>query len=258
MLEEIMNLFDLQGKTALITGSSRGLGNAMARGLGEAGATIVLNGRNADRLAQAVDEFKADGIQAYGYAFDISDRDAVGQNIDAIEQEVGTIDILVNNAGINHRSPIEEFSTDDWHDIMKVNLTGPYFMAQEVGKRMIRRKAGKIINITSIAAEISRFKIAPYSASKGALKMLTKGLAVEWAQYNVQINAIGPGFYKTDMNEPLFTDPEFNKWVDGRVPAKRWGEPEELAGAVVFLASDASNYINGQTIYVDGGLISSY
>ncbi len=253
-----MKLFDLHGKTALITGSSRGLGNAMARGLGEAGATVVLNGRNGEVLAQAVDEFKENGINAYGYSFDILDHDAVEKNIDAIEREVGNIDILINNAGINHRTPIEDFSTEDWYDIMNVNLTGPYLMAQTVGKRMIERRAGKIINITSIAAEISRFKITPYSASKGALKMLTKGLAVEWAQHNIQINAIGPGFYKTDMNEPLFTDAEFNKWVDGRVPAKRWGEPEELAGAAVFLASDASSYVNGQTIYVDGGLISSY
>ncbi len=251
-----MNLFSLKGKTALVTGSSRGLGRAMARGLGAAGARVLLNGRDGDTLEEAVESFRKEGIECHGYAFDVADRAAVREEAAKIIEDIGDVHILVNNAGVNHRRSLEDFNDEDYRTIMAVNVDSIYFLSRLMVHPMIERRAGKIINITSVAAEISRAKIAPYAASKGAVKLLTKGMAVDWGRYKIQVNAIGPGFNKTDMNEALYTDEEFNSWVESRVPARRWGEPEELAGAAVFLASDASSYVNGHTLYVDGGLLS--
>jgi gluconate 5-dehydrogenase len=228
----------------------------MALGLGKAGARLLLNGRDRETLEEAVDAFRKENIDCRSYAFDVADRNAVREAVQKIFAETGEVHILVNNAGVNHRKSLEDFDDEEYRSIMEVNVDSIYFLSRLLARPMIERRAGKIINITSVAAEISRAKIAPYAASKGAVKLLTKGMAVDWGRYNIQINAIGPGFNKTDMNEALYTDEEFNSWVESRVPARRWGEPEELAGAAVFLASAASNYVNGHTLYVDGGLLS--
>ena len=251
-------LFNLKGRIALVTGSSRGLGKAMAQGLGEAGAVVVLNSRGHDELENTVTSFKAKGIGCNGYAFDVSDEKAVKDNIEKIESQVGPIHILVNNAGINFRGSVEDYKSENWQRLMATNLDAVYYVSQAVGKHMIERKEGKIINTASIASEISRPRIVPYSASKGAVKMLTKGLAVEWGKHNIQVNAIGPGFFRTEMNEELVQDKEFNSWVCDTAPAGRWGEPDELVGTAVFLASAASDYVTGQIIYVDGGWLCKY
>ncbi len=252
-----MKLFDLSGKVALVTGSSRGLGFAMARGLGEAGATVVLNSRHDEALQKAVDRLRAGGLSCRGYAFDVSDEAAVYQVVEAIESDVGPLGILVNNAGMNVRAPLEEFKTEDWFRIMDTNLNGVFYLSMAVGKRMIERRAGKIVNIASISSEVVRFKTAPYCVSKGAVKLLTKGLGVEWAKYNIQVNAIGPGFFLTELTESLAKEEEFNSWVCAGTPMGRWGKPEELVGTAVYLASDASSFLTGQTIYVDGGWLST-
>ncbi len=251
------DLFDVQGKIALITGSTGGLGNSFAEGLAKKGARVILNGRNAEKLEQQVQAFKAKGYQAFGYVFDITRSDAIKAAVAAIEKEVGSIDILVNNAGINLRAPLEDFDDDDWDTVIGINLTGAYKVAKAVVQSMIKNKAGKIINIGSMQSELGRYSIAPYAASKGGIKMLTKGMAVDWAKYNIQSNGIGPGYFKTDMTKPLYENPEFDQWLCSRTPSNRWGNPEELLGALLFLASDASNYVNGQMIYVDGGLLAS-
>jgi len=253
-----MDLFSLKGKIALVTGSSRGLGLAMARGLGEAGATVILHGRDEQRLGLTLESLKGAGLTCYGYPFDVTERKAVLASVDAMEREVGPIGILVNNAGINIRLPFEEYKTGEWMSILDTNLHGVIHLTQAVGKKMIIRRSGKIINITSISSTIARPKIVPYAASKGALKMLTKGLAVEWAPYNIQVNAIGPGFFITDETDELIRDEAFDGWVRERVPAGRWGKPHELVGTVVYLASGASDFVTGQTVYVDGGWLSTY
>ena len=250
-------LFDLTGKVALITGASRGVGAAIAAGLSQHGAIIVLNGRNPETLEQTATELRATGGQVHTSAFDVSDGEAITAAIGEIEATVGAIDILVNNAGVQHRQMLSDLPEADWRRVLETNLTAPFLMAQSVARGMLRRKSGKIINICSLTSEITRPGIAPYTAAKGGLKMLTKSMAVEWAKDNVQVNAIGPGFLMTEMNKVLAEDEKFNDWVCGRTPAGRWGAPEEVAGAAVFLASAASNFITGQVIYVDGGFLST-
>ena len=250
-------LFDLTGKIALITGSSQGIGFGIARGLGQAGATIILNGRNAERLNRAVSTLSGEGLKVFGYSFDVSDSNQIDQKISAIEREVGAIDILVNNAGIQRRGPLETIEESVWREVIETNLTAVFLTTKRVVKGMIDRRSGKVINICSLMSEISRPTIAPYTASKGGVKMLTKGMAVEWAKYNIQVNGIGPGFIVTEMNKVLLEDQKFDAMVRSRTPAGRWGEPSDLAGAAIFLASRASDYITGQIIYVEGGLLSA-
>ena len=255
--EKVKNIFDIQGKIALVTGSTGGLGSTFARGLAEHGATVILNGRDRERLARKVAELESEALKAHGYAFDITDSDKVEQAVAKIENEVGPIDILVNNAGITLRAPLEEFSDADWNKVIGINLTGAFIVARAVVKSMIKRKSGKIINIGSVQNELGRPTIAAYTASKGGLKMLTKGMAIDWAKYNIQVNGIGPGYFKTEMTRPLYENPDFDAWLCQRTPVNRWGDPEELVGALLFLSSGASSYVNGHTIYVDGGLLSS-
>jgi len=250
-------LFDLGGKTALVTGSSRGLGNTIAEGLGRAGASLVLNGRDEARLAAAVKHLTAQGLSARGVAFDVTDAQGVARAVERIETEAGPIDILVNNAGVNLRGPLEEIEPQVWREVLETNLTAAFLVAQQVARRMIERGSGKILNICSLMSEIGRATTGPYTASKGGIKMLTKAMAVEWARHNIQINGIGPGYFITEMTKPLAEDQEFDSWLKNRTPAGRWGDPQELIGAAVFLASDASNFINGQIIYVDGGILAS-
>jgi len=249
-------LFDLDNKLALITGSGKGIGFSMAKALGKAGATIILNGRNAETLKQAQSKLKERSIDSYAYAFDITNSKQIERNISSIEKDLGPIDILVNNAGAQIRHPLEEFPEKDWDIIVDTNLKGAYLMAKTVSKGMIIRNSGKIINICSIQSELSRATITPYVASKGGLKMLTKGMATEWGRYNIQVNGIGPGYMKTDMTKPLWQNKEFDSWVCSRTPAQRWGDPEELAGPLIFLASSASTFVNGHILYVDGGITS--
>ena len=250
-------LFDLTGKVALVTGGGSGLGNAIARGLAEAGATVVLNGRRLDKLEEAVAVLRQAGLRAGLAAFDVTDSPAVNAGIAATVAEHGAVDILVNNAGMQHRQPIEEFSDADWLKLMDTNMNSAFFAARAVIPAMKSRRSGKIINICSVLSFISRPSIVPYATSKGGLAMFTKGVAVELAAHNIQVNGIAPGFYKTEMNTALFTNPEFDAWVCKRTPAARWGDPEELVGAAVFLASAASNYVSGQIVCVDGGFTSS-
>lgn len=250
-------LFDLTGKVALVTGGGSGLGNAIARGLAEAGATVVLNGRRRDKLEEAVAVLRQAGLRAGLAAFDVTDSSAVNAGVAATVAEHGAIDVLVNNAGMQHRQPIEDFSDADWLKLMNTNVNSAFFAARAVIPAMKARRSGKIINICSVLSFISRPSIVPYATSKGGLAMFTKGVAVELASYNIQVNGIAPGFYKTEMNTALFTNPEFDAWVCKRTPAARWGDPEELVGAAVFLASAASNYVSGQIVCVDGGFTSS-
>jgi gluconate 5-dehydrogenase len=249
----LTELFSLRGRTALITGSSRGLGYVMARGLAQAGASIVLNGRNEQQLQQSVDALAGEGYAVRGCLFDVTDS----AQIKAAVAQLGQVDILVNNAGIQHRQPLEQFDEVAWRQVIDVNLTGVFLTTQIVVAGMIERKSGKIINIGSLIGEVSRKTIGAYAASKGGLKMLTKTMANEWAAHNIQANAIAPGYFKTDMNEALTNNMEFDAWVRGRTPSGRWGDPTELIGAAVFLASNASSYVNGQTIIVDGGLLAA-
>ncbi len=250
-------LFDLTGKVALITGGGSGLGNAIARGLAEAGATVILNGRRRDKLEEAVATLRQSGLRAGFSAFDVTDSSAVNAGIAAATAEHGAIDVLVNNAGMQHRQPIEDFSDADWLKLMNTNVNSAFFAARAVIPAMKVRRSGKIINICSVLSFISRPSIVPYATSKGALAMFTKGVGVELAAHNIQVNGIAPGFYKTEMNTALFTNPEFDAWVCKRTPAARWGDPEELVGAAVFLASAASNYVSGQIVSVDGGFTSA-
>lgn len=251
------DLFDVTGKIALVTGSTGALGNALARGLAEHGARVILNGRNEEKLREKVKELVGEGFRAHGYAFDVTSSKEVGEAVSVIEEEAGLVDILVNNAGIQIRAPLEDFKDEDWDRIMSVNLTGAYLMAKAVVKSMIKRRSGKIINIGSVNNEAGRSTIAPYTASKGGLKNLTKGMAIDWAKYNIQVNGIGPGYFKTEMTRALWENQEFDAWLCNRTPSHRWGNPGELMGALLFLASDASSYVNGHTIYVDGGMLAT-
>jgi len=251
------NLFDLSGRTALVTGSSAGLGFAIARGLAEAGAAVVINGRNEEKLVKATKTFEATGLKARALAFDVADEAAVMGAFARLDAEGAPIDILVNNAGVQLRKPMLDIATDEWRRVVETDLTAAFVMGREAARRMIARgKGGKIINIASLASEVARATIAPYTAAKGGLKMLTRSMAAEWAEHNVQANAIGPGYMVTEMTQPLVNDEKFDAWVKSRTPSRRWGQPDELIGVAVFLASRASDYVNGQIIYVDGGLLA--
>jgi gluconate 5-dehydrogenase len=245
--------FDLGGKTALVTGGGSGLGLAMARGLAEAGARVVLNGRGTAKLDAAAAAMKSDGLQAETAVFDVTDSAAVNAGIADLIARFGAVDILVNNAGVQHRAPIEQFSDADWRRVMATNLDAPFFLARAVIPAMKARRAGKIINIASLMSMLARPTTVPYQASKGGIAMLTRGLAVELAPHGIQVNAIAPGFFATEMNAALTGNPEFSAWVEKRTPAGRWAAPEELAGAAVFLASSAAGFVTGQVLYVDGG-----
>ena len=246
--------FDLHGKVALVTGAYRGLGFAIAQGLAEAGATVVLNGRKAELLASAAKTLTDAGRRASTCVFDVTDGDAVRAGIAAVEREHGGLDILVNNAGIQRRNPLVDFKRQDWDDVIATNLTAPYLVAQAALPGMIARKSGKIVNIASLMSELARPTVVPYTAAKGGVRQLTRGMAVELAPHNIQVNAISPGYFATEMNRALIDNAEFNAWVCKRTPAGRWGEPPEIAGLAVFLCSAAANYITGQLITIDGGM----
>jgi gluconate 5-dehydrogenase len=250
------HLFDLTGRTALVTGSSRGLGRAMAEGLAAAGAAIVLNGSNQTRLSAAAGELRKAGFTVHEACFDVTDETAVMAAFDRLDAERIAVDILVNNAGIQLRKPMIELASDEWRRVIETNLTSAFIVGREAAKRMIKRGHGKVINIGSLTSELARATVAPYTVAKGGIKMLTKAMAAEWGASNIQANAIGPGYMLTDMNEALIKNAEFDAWVKGRTPAKRWGKPEELIGTAVFLASSASDYVNGQLIFVDGVMLS--
>jgi gluconate 5-dehydrogenase len=252
-----LSLFDLTGRIALVTGSSQGIGLAMAAGLARAGAHIVLNGRDRAKLAKAADALRAEGLTVSERAFDVTDSAAIESAIADIETTTGPIDILINNAGKQHRGPAETFEDEHWRDLFRTNVESTFFAARSVGRRMIERKRGKIINIGSVQSELGRPTIVPYTATKGAVKMMTKGLAAEWAKHNIQVNAIAPGYFVTELNKALVENPEFSDWLCKRTPAGRWGDVEELVGAAIFLASQASNFVNGHILMVDGGLTAS-
>ncbi len=254
-----INLFDLTGKVALVTGAVHGLGMAMAKGLGHAGAKIVVNDLNSlEKVNSAVEEYRSEGIEAHGYIFDVTDEAAVIENLKKIEAEVGPIDILVNNAGIIKRIPMVDMEVADFEAVIKVDLVSPFIMSKYVVKGMIERGGGKIINICSMMSELGRDSVSAYAAAKGGLKMLTKNMATEWAKFNVQTNGIGPGYFATTQTAPIRVDGHpFNDFIISRTPAARWGEPEDLAGAAIFLASKASDFVNGHVLYVDGGILAT-
>jgi gluconate 5-dehydrogenase len=249
-------IFSLKGKRALVTGSSQGIGLALAEGLARAGARIILNGRDLKRLARAKRELDAKGIKSSAANFDVTSEKEVGIAIDWIEREQGPIDILINNAGMQFRAPLEDFPLEKWRELMRVNVESVFIVSKAVVKGMIARKQGKIINISSVQSELGRPTIAPYTATKGAIKMLTKGMCADWARHGVQVNAIGPGYFKTPLNQALVDSPEFSSWLEKRTPAGRWGTTDELIGAAIFLASPASSFVNGHILYVDGGITS--
>jgi gluconate 5-dehydrogenase len=253
----VANLFDLSGRLALISGSSRGIGLAMSRALASAGASVVLNGRNPTALEAAAEDLRSTGAVVSIAAFDVTNKGEVDKAVESVERSIGAIDILVNNAGMQYRSSLENYPVEKWDELLRTNLSSVFLLSRAVAPYMIARRRGKIINICSVQSELARPTIAPYTASKGALKMLTKGMCADWARYGLQVNGIGPGYFKTELNRALVEDREFTSWIERRTPAGRWGEVEELAGAVIFLAADASSYINGQIIYVDGGMIST-
>ena len=250
-------LFDLTGRTALITGSARGLGYGFAQGLAEAGAKVVINARNAEQVAQAVDQLRALGHDAQGLPFDVTDEAAVGAAFASLDQQGIEIDILINNAGIQHRMPLVDLELKDWQRVIDTNLTSAFIVGKQAAKRMIARgRGGKVINIGSLTSEAARATVGPYTAAKGGIKMLTRAMAAEWTEHGIQANAIGPGYMATEMNTALLQNPAFDAWVKGRTPARRWGRPDELAGTAVYLASAASDYVSGQIIYVDGGMLA--
>jgi len=249
-------LFDLTGRIALVAGSSRGLGRAMAEGLAEAGAAVVLNGSDAGRLAEAAAAMRAAGHAAHEARFDVTDEAAVVAAFEALDAQGVAVDILVNNAGIQFRRPMLELQTADWRRVIETNLTSAFVIGREAARRMVPRGRGKIINIGSLTSDAARATVAPYTVAKGGIKMLTRAMTAEWAAHGIQANAIGPGYMLTDMNQALVDDPAFNAWVVGRTPSRRWGKPGELVGTAVFLASAASDYVNGQIIYVDGGMLA--
>jgi gluconate 5-dehydrogenase len=253
----INGMFRLDGKIAFITGASYGIGMAMAKALAGAGATIVFNDRIPEKVTTALEEYAKDGIKAHGYIFDVTDEEAVRQSIEKITREVGVIDILVNNAGIIKRIPALEMEVSDYRQVIDIDLTGPFIMSKAVAPAMIKKGGGKIINICSLMSELGRETVSAYASAKGGLKMLTRNLACEWAEFNIQVNGIGPGYIATPQTAPLRSDGHpFNSFILGRTPAARWGTPEDLQGPVVFLASKASDFVNGHILYVDGGILA--
>ena len=253
-----LELFDLTGKVALVTGATHGLGMAIAKALAHAGAKLVINDLSKEKLDNAIAEYAADGIEAHGYLFDVTKEDQVIENIAKIAKEVGDVDILVNNAGIIKRIPAVEMSVADFQQVLNIDLTGPFIMSKAVAPAMIKKGAGKIINMCSMMSEVGRDTVSAYAAAKGGLKMLTRNLATEWARYNIQVNSIGPGYFATAQTAPIRTEGHpFNEFIIKRTPAMRWGLPEDLGGSAVFLASRASDFVNGHVLYVDGGILAS-
>ena len=250
-------MFNLAGRCALVTGSSRGLGHAMATALAQAGARVVLNGVDAARLEQSAAALRAQGHQIEQALFDVGDEAAVRAAFEALDAAGIEVDILVNNAGIQLRKPLVDLQLPEWERVLHTNLTSAFLVSREAARRMIARgRGGKVINIGSLMSEAARATVSPYTAAKGGIKMLTRAMTAEWAPHNIQVNAIGPGYMATEMNTALINNPEFDGWVKRRVPSNRWGQPQELAGAAIFLASSASDYVNGQIIYVDGGMLA--
>ncbi|GIK85267.1 MAG: gluconate 5-dehydrogenase [Betaproteobacteria bacterium] len=250
--------FDLSGRTALVTGGGSGLGLAIARGLAAAGARVAINGRDRAKLDAAAGGLRAGGAAVAVAAFDVTDAQQVREGVAALEREVGAVDVLVNNAGMNRRGPIDGYADDDWHALMAVNLDGPFHVTRALLPAMKARRRGKIVNICSLASDLGRPNIVPYAVSKGGLRQFTRALAVELAPHGVQVNGIAPGFFRTEMNAPLAADAEFSAWVARRTPAGRWGEPDEIAGAAVFLASSAADFVTGAILHVDGGFAAAY
>lgn len=253
------SLFDLTGKVALVTGATHGLGMAMAKGIGRAGANLIINGNSSnEKIDKAVEIFKSEGIKAFGYRFDVTNEDQVQKAIARIENEVGIIDILINNAGIIKRTPLLDMEVTDFEQVIKVDLVSPFIVSKAVVKGMIKRKSGKIINICSMMSELARNTVGAYAAAKGGLKMLTQNMCVEWAPYNIQVNGIGPGYFATEQTKPIRVEGHpFNEFIVNRTPAGMWGDPDELQGAAVFLSSKASDFVNGQILYVDGGILAT-
>lgn len=252
------SLFNLKGKRALITGGTHGLGMAMAKGLGKAGAELIINGHSEGRMENAIAEYRREGLQATGALFNVTNDAEVKASVDRIEKEAGPIDILVNNAGIIKRIPILDMEATEFREVIDVDLVAPFIVSRHVGRHMVQRKAGKIINICSMMSELGRNTVTAYAAAKGGLKMLTKNMATEWAKYNIQVNGIGPGYFATEQTAPIRVDGHpFNEFIINRTPAGRWGNPDDLAGTIVFLASGASDFVNGQIIYVDGGILAT-
>ena len=249
-----MSRFNLKNKVILITGSSNRLDFTITRDLTQKSTVMILNERDEVKLTNSVQLLRNENLNVDGFAFNVSDSAEVKKSVLQITEKYGTIDVLVNNAGIQIRGPLEDFTETDWNRILQINLSSAFIVSREIIKSMIERKSGKIINICSLQSDLARPTIAPYSVSKAGLKMLTKVMATEWAKHNIQVNAIGPKYFKTEMTKALHENKEFDSWLCNRTPANRWGNPEELLGALIFLASEASSYINGQIIYVDGGM----
>jgi gluconate 5-dehydrogenase len=253
----MLNMFDLTGKRALITGSSQGIGLALARGLAGAGASVVVNGRDRAKLELVAAELAAAGIPAQVLPFDVTDHAAARNAVDGFEGQHGPIDILVNNAGMQHRAPLEDFPADAFERLMRTNVSSVFNVGQAVARHMIGRGRGKIVNIASVQTALARPGIAPYTATKGAVGNLTKGMATDWARHGIQVNAIAPGYFDTPLNAALVADKDFSAWLEKRTPAGRWGRVEELVGACIFLTSDSSSFVNGHVLYVDGGITAS-
>lgn len=250
----LKTLFGLDGRVALVTGSSAGIGRALAGGLARAGARVVVNGRDADKVAATVAALTTEGLAARAAVFDVTDETAVEAGISAVEAEVGPIDILVNNAGMQYRGALETYPTEAFDRLLATNVRSVFLVGRAVAQRMIPRRRGRIINIASVQSELARKGIAPYTATKGAVKNLTKGMATDWGPHGLTVNAIAPGYFKTELNQALVDDANFSAWLAGRTPLGRWGEVEELVGAAVYLASPAASFVNGHTLIVDGGL----
>jgi len=250
----IHRLFGLSDAVALVTGSSAGIGLALARGLGGAGARVVVNGRTEKTVDAAAEALRSEGVEVHAAPFDVTKRAEVSEAIARIESEFGPIEILVNNAGIQRRGPLEDYPEETWSEIMSANLDSVFYVSQAAARYMITRKRGSIINIGSVQCDLARMNIAPYTASKGGVKMLTKGMATDWGKHGLRINAVAPGYFRTDLNKALVEDEKFSAWLTARTPMARWGDVDELVGAAIFLASNASSFVNGHILFVDGGI----
>lgn len=253
----LRRLFDLSGRIALVTGSSAGIGQALAGGLAQAGATVVVNGRDAAKVRTAVETLRSTNAAAHAMPFDVTDGRAVTDGVKRIEAEIGAIDILINNAGMQRRMPLEDYPEETWHELMRTNLDSVFLVGRAVARHMITRRRGTIVNICSVQSELGRPNIAPYTASKGAVKMLTKGMAIDWGKHGIRVNGIGPGYFKTELNKALVADQAFSNWLTGRTPLGRWGDVDELVGAAIYLASDAASFVTGHVLYVDGGVTAT-
>ena len=256
-MSKALDLFKLDGRVALITGSSAGIGEGLARGLASAGATVVINGRTAGKVAAVAKSIRDAGGKVAESVFDVTDAKAAAAGIADIEAKIGPIAVLVNNAGIQRRGPLEDFPEETWREVLSTNLDSVFYVSKAVARHMIPRKKGSIINICSVMSELGRSTVVPYTAAKGGVKMLTKGMAVDWGKHGIRVNGIGPGYFKTELNSALVADEKFSSWIAGRAPLGRWGDVEELVGAAVYLASDAASFVTGHVLYVDGGMTGS-